>query len=478
MGRFIVFIIIVLSCIYAQVTVNDVMDVKNKKLSPIKQQISPASEMPVFLGYPKNATGSSAEGGVVCNLDEDDDLEVIYNIGDTVYAWNKDGTNVKGWPKVFDNPWQIAHAAPAVGDIDGDGEVEIVVSTIYGNLGSQQSNIYAFEKDGSVVKNFPINHDGLSMRTPVLGDVDNDGKLDIIVNKRVKSTGEVWVYNSDGGVCSGWPQAMSSVPASSAACGDIDGDGQVEVIVESYLSVYAWHGDGKLLRNFPFHLREGVTNSYASPVLADLDGDGIKEIIFGTHETIGELAGYVYVVKSDGRLFPNWPQKTQMWIFSAPAVADVDGDGTLDIAVGDLVISGTPVNKLYVWDAHGKMLPGFPVGPTNAIHSQVMIGNIDDDEHMELIIDDNAAGMYHAYNHDGSTVKGWPIATNGQTFFNTPCLADIDGNGTMDIVGAATDHTQNPPQTAIYIWDTKVRYTKGRVSMFQYNTMHNGVVGE
>lgn len=53
------------------------------------------------------------------------------------------------------------------------------------------------------------------------------------------------------------------------------------------------------------------------------------------------------------------------------------------------MLSQTPIDKLYCWDVNGNSLTGFPVSNLNAINSQILIGDIDNDNNMELIIDDN-----------------------------------------------------------------------------------------
>ena len=426
---------------------------------------------PVFTGYPKHISGSTREGGIFCNMDSDSDLEIVYNIGYTIQAWNLDGSNVTGWPKsVSSYPLECA---PAFGDIDGDGEGEIVVT----NHGATSGGfIYAFEKDGSNVTGFPINH-GYSSRTPVVEDVDNNGTCEIIVNKRLYPVGEVWVYKGDGTVYSGWPKSINHVPASSSAVGDITGDGVPEIVAESYTALYAWHNNGDSLAGFPFIQPNNVVNSYSSPVLADVDNDNVREIIYGTHG-IG-AANYVYILKNNGTVMPSWPKAVNYWIYGPPAVGYIDNDNIIDIAIGEQVLSGTPVCKVYAWNKNGAVLSGFPIGPIWAINAQILLGDIDNDNMTELIIDDNTQlagqGKYLAYNHDGTPVTGWPIYTSGTTFFNTPCLTDINRDGILDIIGAGLE--SSPSYTNVYLWNTGMNYNPNHITipMFQYNEKHNGV---
>jgi hypothetical protein len=319
-----------------------------------KQVLSP-NDNPmeiIFPGYPIAISGSSFEGGILCNMDSDADLEVVYNINYTVQAWNNDGTAVAGWPKSVSYP---LIGAPAYGDIDGDGQAEIVVAYSLGSNGY----VGAFEKNGSVVSGFPINN-GNIIRSPVLADVDGDGFDEIIVTKTTYPTGQLYIYKGDGTILNGWPQPMSDIPASSSAVGDITNDGSPEIVAEGYGSIYAWNANGTMLTGFPYLLTGNDKTSYSSPVLVDINNDNVCEIVFGTHD-IGSGVGRLHIIKNDGTPFPNFPKITSYWIYGPPAVGYIDGDNILDIAIGDQVLSGTAVNKLYVWNANGQFLSGFPV---------------------------------------------------------------------------------------------------------------------
>lgn len=422
----------------------------------------------VFPNFPLDVSGMSFEGGILCNMDADDDLEIVYNITYTVQAWNYDGSPVTGWPKNVSYP---LIGAPAYGDIDGDGQAEIVVAYALGSNGF----VGAYEQDGSVVPGFPINN-GYIIRTPVLADVDGDGVDEIIVTKTTYPTGQLFIYKGDGSVLPGWPQPMTDIPGSSSAVGDITNDGSPEIIAEGYGSIYAWSADGTPLAGFPYIIPGGDKTSYSSPVLVDVDNDNMREIIFGTHNT-GSGIGKLYILKNDGTPYPNFPKLTNNWIYGPPAVGYIDGDNVLDVAVGDQVLSGSPVDKLYAWSVNGNALAGFPVSPLWAINDQVVIADIDNDSAPELIFDDNAVGEYHAYHNDGTPVSGWPLTTNGITFFNTPALGDVNGDNVLDMLGAGTTDVATNPVTHVYLWNMETPYELSTITIpvFQYNTGHSGV---
>ena len=366
------------------------------------------------------------------------------------------------------------------GDIDGDGVDEIVIGTA--NVTGVLGILYAFEKDGTPVTGFPINNGG-SARSVVLGDLDLNGSMEIITTKRLSSPsrGEIYVFKGDGTIYPGWPQPMSHVPASSSAVGDITGDGIPEIIAEAYTGLYVWDRDGNPLTGFPFVLFNGDVNSYSSPVLADVDGDNIREIIFGTHQTSGGQ-GYVYILKNDGTQFPNWPKTTTQWVYGPPVLGYVNDDNILDVVVGDQ-IGGSLADQVYAWDVQGNVLSGFPIGPVNAVNNQVALGDIDNDGKLELIIDDNtqdnSMGKYLAFNHDGTPIPEWTLPTSGTTMFNMPCLADINNDGLLDMVGAGVT-LFGSNQTSAYIWNSGVSYDATKIvnPVFQFNVRHNGVYGD
>jgi len=443
-----------------------------------KNVIFQVDSFPLFTGFPLHISGSSFEGGIICNMDSDNNLEIVYNTGYTVNAVKQDGTPVPGWPKTV-SPYAI-QGAPAFGDIDGDGQGEIVVTTAGLTSGGY---IYAWHKDGSVVTGFPVSH-GYTTRTPVLADIDNDGKMEIIVSLRSYPTGQEFVYRGNGTVYPGWPKTMSSVPSSSAAVGDIDGDGVPEIIAEAYTAIYAWKANGDSIPGFPFVLPGSESLSYSSPVLADVDGDGYREIIFGTHN-ISTGGGKVFILKKDGSVLSGWPQSVSHWIYGPPAVGYVDNDNILDIIVGDQVVSMTPVDYVYGWNKNGTALTGFPIGPLNAINDQVSLLDLNNDGHTDLMFDDNTSdvnghGKYLAYQYDGTPLSGWPIITTGTTFFQTPAFASVNNGGMLDILGAGEESPSSNTYMNIYLWNTGLPYSPSHITtpVWQYNNRHNGVYGD
>lgn len=426
--------------------------------------------------WPVSRVGANERGGIFANIDTDPQLEVLYTIGQKLYAWKKSGISVPGWPRDL---LLVPDGAPSFGDLDGDGFGEIVVTTH--TVGSfNEGYIYAFEMNGTNMPGFPKLISGGAVRTPVLADLDDDGADEIIVAVRDWPDGFVYVFKGNGTIFPGWPVRMNDVPATTVAVGDITGDGVPEVIAESYATLHAYYADGSLLEGFPFFPESGRVFSHSSPVLADIDDDGQREIIFGDHSS-SQQNGRVYILKNDGTAFPGWPKTTSSWIYSPPSVGDLDNDGNLDVIVADYFHETTPSNHLYAWDAQsGNALPGFPVDSVYGVFSQALLVDIDSDDFLEVIIDANIGpdGLYLAFNHDGSAVEDWPVTVNGTTFTINPMVFDVDGDGILDISGGGYDPDLD--KTYIYLWNGHQSYDKDKMVLpiLQYNTRHNGVYGD
>ncbi len=203
------------------------------------------------------------------------------------------------------------YSSPAVGDIDGDGKLEVV-------FGSGDTYIYALNgEDGSLLWKFKTGNKVWS--SPALGDIDGDGKPEVVFGSE---DNYLYVLNGEDGSLL-WKFKTGKWVDSSPALGDIDGDGKPEVVFGSGDTyIYALNGeDGSLLWKFK---TGDVVDS--SPALGDIDGDGKLEVVFGSEDN------YLYVLNGeDGSLL--WKFKTGKWIASSPALGDVDGDGKIDIVV-------------------------------------------------------------------------------------------------------------------------------------------------
>jgi len=483
-----VLISFVTTSIFSQVMIVDISELKNhnnqnfvpdvngkvliKDYPNQIQQNTDLDPIDLYPNWPLEYTGNSQRGGIYCNLDQDDDLEIIYNIEQKTYAWNIDGTEVEGWPVILQ---LYPDGAPAFGDIDGDGEGEIVVSTRQPGT-ANTGRLHAFEKDGTAVTGFPIVLGGGAVKTPVLADLNGDDVYEIVLEERNWPDGFVAAYYGDGTPYPGFPVALDYIPGSAVAVGDITGDNIPEIVAESYYSIYAYDINGNVLEGFPFTPGNERVFSYSTPVLADLDGDGKREILAGDH-SFNAGNGAVHDLKWDGAVFPGWPKYTGYWIYGPPAVGDIDGDGNLDVAIGDQVLSGTPVSKVFVWDKDGNNLSGWPASNIWSINNQIILADLDGDNQVELMWDDNtSSGIYLGYNHDGTPMAGWPLTVTGSSFFMNPFVADVNNDNILDLSGASAD-LGGGTQAYFYLWNTNeaVNEELAILPVLQYNVRHDGV---
>lgn len=272
--------------------------------------------------------------------------------------------------------------------------VRVRVEDDTGQVGVLRRTFF-IESDPDALPGFPIRVGESAEASPQLGDLDGDGIHEIVFGT---ADGRLHALRGDGTPMPGWPvqvQPLSDSPSTMpavaqgvlsespdpifnvVAIGDIDGDGGPEVVAASHFGgLYVWHADGTLADGFPHWTIgrdrrewEGELWNFdqgymGAPALWDIDGDGTLEIIAAA------MDGRLYVVTHQGTDFGPYPVELcdpancgvdGYRTIASPAVGDVDGDGDADIGIGtNESVDGRWSITHLVDAASGAPLPGWP----------------------------------------------------------------------------------------------------------------------
>ncbi len=285
----------------------------------------PAHDGTLRRGFPR-ALGTSGESSpVLADLDGRRGQEIVLATSDGLIRVlsGRTGKALRGWPQRA-RPRAGTRAAarrigavragfegtPAVGNVAGDRRREIVAVALDGR-------VYAWTARGRRLRGFPY-------RIPFAGPGDDDRTTRL----------EAAIY-------------------ASPALVDLDGDRKLDIVFGAAdQRVHALRGDGRPVRGWPVLARETPDADHAkilsSPAIGDLDGDKRPDVVEGTAEVYGSTpstTGRVYAFDRTGKRLPGWPVKPPALAADAiplagegtpmsPVLADVDGDGDHEVAVG------------------------------------------------------------------------------------------------------------------------------------------------
>jgi hypothetical protein len=235
-------------------------------------------------------SGSVSSTPTLININNDNNLEVIFsersgspmNRAGKIFALSADGKLI--WDYSNEESSDGFDASAAVGDITGDGELDIVV-------GSLDGNVYTLTKNGTLIWKYDTGNWVES--SAVLLDIDDDNKKEVIVGN-----GNAVMY------------AITTVK-------EIEYPNIPRLRKEVYKPKVIWQFETKQVNNIGF---------VGSPVVVDLENDNESEIIFGASE------GNLYCLNDNG--IELWRYHAGSPIYTTPAVADINKDGRIEIVFG------------------------------------------------------------------------------------------------------------------------------------------------
>jgi hypothetical protein len=234
-----------------------------------------------------------------------------------------------------------------------------------------------------------------------------------------------------GNVLPGWPQPVENAIRAATVAGDINNDGALEILAVDELGVlYVWNangteyrdGDGNPSTQGVFYRLPGCTFLYSPPAVADIDSDNVCEIIAGTQ------AGELYVFNEDGSFMPAYPLNIGNGIAGGPAVGDLDDDGDMEI-----VINMSNGNfRAYHHDGSTVWTRWYP--NTAFFKPSPALGDLTGDGKLEVVIPSSNGKMY-AIKSNGQNLGGWPVQYSDYTYTeSSPIIADLNGDGSPDVV--------------------------------------------
>ncbi len=443
--------------------------------------------MRVLFGWPREMQGNNPIWGrcaTPCDIDGNFDWEFsLITTEGRLYLFQHDGAHFPGFPlpphqggrpQNWVNPRH--NATSAAGDIDGDSIHELVYITDIGFL-------HVVEQNEAEPEPFPVDLGrNITAGVPALADIDGDNDIDIVFNTfylhpdSAEVNALMHVYNNLGSEIEGFPVEYPRGSKSSPAVGDINGDDRPEIIAGNarrlgeFARIYAWRSDGALVDGFPVGSFETVNGA---PTLADVDNDGLLDIIFWASEAESETAG-IYAYNGHGELIDGFPLECSVGHpEGSPAVADITGDESPEIVFG--AFDAGDGAQVYAWSINGDPVENYPAGLNRSVVGSVLLADVSGDGIPDVVFAaspvDESGGLILALDNTGAQIPGFPISTedyNARAFAATPTIWDIDRDGDLDLIAATVD-------LKVLVWDTPGRITDNVWLTYKGNIQRTGV---
>ncbi|MBF9222361.1 FG-GAP-like repeat-containing protein [Hymenobacter ruricola] len=378
-------------------------------------------------------------------------------------------------------------AAPTVTDVDGDGRLDLLVGNIDGTVQCYEqtaTNGAVFAQVGDLVTNGsnPLGH-----ASPAVTDLDGDGRLDLLVGYNEGSV-QRYEQTAANGATFAPLSRLTTDPATAlndnaaSAVTDLDGDGLLDLLVVHAYSDYNT-GDRSYVRRYEQTAANGVvfalvgtlttdgttvleSGASAAPTVTDVDGDGLLDLLVGeSHGNVQrfeQTAANGDTFTSRGLVTYNGNIGLDVGASATPTVTDLDGDGLLDLLVGNTAGNVRRYEQTAANGAVFAVVGNLTTDGTTTLDAGASaaptVTDLDGDGLLDLLVGNDA----------GNVLRFEQTATNGAVFApmgnlttdgvtavaaNTaalPTVTDLDGDGILDLLlnnaaGNVLRYEQLPP---------------------------------
>lgn len=379
-------------------------------------------------------------GSLLCNI--------LFLSGIRTFASSQPNSLTLKWRR---NLGIYTHLAPLAADLNGDGKLDIVITGEWANDTSSAPLGTVLALDG-VTGNVLWRYDDVQIGTHSpfdIVDLNRDGVPEIVVSAWYTLV----LHGNDGSLY--WTNQKAIAFQNYNAIADVDGDGYPEIFVSSgsgptagaaYITELSY--DGRILRQaYDWH------PCFGGLTIGDTNHDGRFELYQGdrgiySNEADPFVGGGMGLRALDALTLQSlWNDPTVALSSSAPILADVDKDGILDVIVADQANNGTAVYNSRdgsVLTTGGKYRKGWTDMPA---HSQPTVADIDNDGNLEFIDTRERNGVMFPVKiwdlYDWKLDAVLPVNTT-----EPPKVADVTGDGKMDIIAVR----DNPNNSEIFVY--------------------------
>jgi hypothetical protein len=437
----------------------------------------------------------------VADLDGDGVNEIIVPRDEVLLIWHLDGTKVRKLEGLPGRIW----ASPVVADLRPDiAGLEVAVAS--------RGQISAWDAQGNTLPGFPVSWRD-EMRSLAAEDIDGDGQLELVAvtTSDLDANGQtdiVIAINADGTVVQGFPPNTTGASGCDAACyvhagfdqnvalGDVNGDGKPDLLAphdNAYVSLH--EGSGRAFDAAPIfrgrtkfpgirflHDYALAQQGYAddeetanqahftntAPAIADVDGDGTNEIVMvasvqNAAQSDRERGVALWVVRHDGTRPDAWQTP-----FHAPDFLDGLWDPgnnivatTNQVTVVDLdpsspgleyVFSGFDGRIHAVTSDNRELWKQTFTDRAGVLTGGIVAADLTKDGRPELIFNtySTTAGVSALFilGANGALLTQVPLPERGA--MPVPTVADVDGDGVLEIVVSLKDGVDKVRQVLVY----------------------------